>query len=83
MLHHSKIIGTHRGADLLVVELFGYLHDSCRENDGRDRLHGERGVQLARSLNTRSYELNPMQIDSLCFAIEKHSNRDVLEDVTI
>lgn len=42
VLHHGKNIGQLRGADLLVVELFSFLHDSCRWDDGRDPLM-ERG----------------------------------------
>jgi uncharacterized protein len=36
VLHHGKNIGQIRKADLLVVELFGFLHDSCRWDDYRD-----------------------------------------------
>jgi uncharacterized protein len=35
VLNHGKNIGQIRKADLLVVELFGFLHDSCRFNDGK------------------------------------------------
>jgi hypothetical protein len=38
VLYHSRQIGEKRQADLLVVELFGFLHDSCRENDGKDSI---------------------------------------------
>ena len=46
VLNHGKNIGQIRKADLLVVELFGFLHDSCRFNDGRDPKHGERADRL-------------------------------------
>ena len=51
VLYHSRQIGEARQADLLVVELFGFLHDSCRENDGKDPKHGVRAAELAKELN--------------------------------
>ena len=34
VLHHGITIGTERSADLLVIELFAFLHDSQRHSDG-------------------------------------------------
>lgn len=31
--------------DPVVLQYFAYLHDSCREDDGEDRLHGERAAE--------------------------------------
>ena len=36
-------------ANTMVVELFAFLHDSCRENDGHDPHHGARAAELALS----------------------------------
>ena len=51
VLHHGKYIAQRRDADLLVVELFAFLHDSCRWNDGRDPQHGERGAEFVYGIN--------------------------------
>jgi uncharacterized protein len=83
VLYHSRQIGEARQADLLVVELFGFLHDSCRENDGRDPKHGVRAAELAKELNTEYFELKPKQLDTLCFAITHHSGGEVSLDATI
>ena len=83
VLYHSRQIGEARQADLLVVELFGFLHDSCRENDGRDPKHGARAAELAKELNTQFFELKPKQLDTLCYAITHHSGGDVSLDATI
>ena len=83
VLYHSRQIGEARQADLLVVKLFGFLHDSCRENDGRDPTHGVRAAELAKELNTQFFELKPKQLDTLCFAITHHSGGDVSLDATI
>lgn len=34
------------GASTRVIELFAFLHDSCRHDDGYDPQHGERAAQL-------------------------------------
>jgi uncharacterized protein len=83
VLHHGKNIGQLRKADLLVVELFGFLHDSCRLNDGRDPLHGQRAAEFAHGIHGDFYSLHPKQLDQLCFALKHHSGGDVSIDATI
>ena len=83
VLYHSRQIGERRQADLLVVELFGFLHDSCRENDGRDPYHGKRAAELAKELNTQYFDLKPKQLDTLCYAITHHSGGEVSTNPTI
>ncbi len=83
VLYHSRQIGEERQADLLVVELFGFLHDSCRENDGRDPKHGMRAAELAKALNTQYFDLKPKQLDTLCYAITHHSGGEVSTNATI
>ena len=83
VLYHSRQIGEERQADLLVVELFGFLHDSCRENDGRDPKHGVRAAELAKELNTQYFDLKPKQLDTLCYAITHHSGGEVSTNATI
>ncbi len=82
-LHHGKYIAQRRDADLLVVELFAFLHDSCRWNDGRDPQHGERGAEFVYGMNGQFFHLNDSQLDNLCFAIRHHSGGDVLTDPTV
>jgi uncharacterized protein len=83
VLHHGMTIGTERSADLLVVELFAFLHDSQRHSDGGDHYHGRRGAEYARSLNTVYFELTAPRIDALCEAIEHHSGGKVHDHATI
>ena len=83
VLYHSRRIGEERQVDLLVVELFGFLHDSCRENDGRDPNHGVRAAELAKALNTQYFDLKPKQLDTLCYAITHHSGGEVSTNATI
>ncbi len=83
VLHHGITIGTERSADLLVIELFAFLHDSQRHSDGGDYYHGRRGAEYARSLNTVYFELTAPRIDALCEAIEHHSGGKVHDHATI
>jgi uncharacterized protein len=63
---HAMTIGRARGADMLVVELFSFLHDSQRENEFTDTDHGERAAAYAASLNHSHYSLTGSQLDKLC-----------------
>ena len=83
VLHHGKNIGQLRGADLLVVELFGFLHDSCRWDDDRDPLHGERAAEFAHDIHGDYFDLQPLQLDYLCYALRHHSGGEVSTNVTI
>lgn len=83
VLHHGKNIGQLRKADLMVVELFGFLHDSCRLNDGRDPLHGQRAAEFAHGIHGDFYGLEPQQLDKLCYALKHHSGGSVSLDATI
>jgi uncharacterized protein len=81
--HHGLTVGKERDADLLVIELFAFLHDSQRENECRDPLHGTRAADFAVSLNSVYYDLNSSQLDKLCYAMTLHSDGHVHADATI
>jgi uncharacterized protein len=81
--HHGLTVGKERDADLLVIELFSFLHDSQRENEWRDPLHGTRAADFAVSLNSVYYDLNSSQLDKLCYAMTLHSDGHVHADATI
>jgi uncharacterized protein len=76
-------VGSVRGADLLVVELFAFLHDSQRLNEYSDRHHGARAADFAASLNGQFFNLKAEQLDKLCHAIRNHSEGDVHTCTTI
>lgn len=81
--HHALHLSTKRQGDLLVAELFAYLHDSQRENEWTDLGHGERAAEYAVSLNTRFFDLAPSQLDLLTNAMRFHSDGDIHTDATI
>ena len=83
---HGKTIGKLHGlskSDLLIVELFSYLHDSCRQSEGIDRDHGQRAAVMAFDLNGLCYDLNDFDSERLCEAIAGHSFGGTSKDVAI
>jgi uncharacterized protein len=80
---HGLKVGALRGADLLVVELFAFLHDSQRLNEYRDPLHGARAAEFAASINGRFFDLQAPQLDKLCHAIQHHSGGNIHSCETI
>lgn len=71
------------GADSQVVELFAYLHDSCRWNENRDPQHGSRAAELVRRLQGRFYHLLPDNLDRLAEACAGHTHEATHPDITI
>ncbi len=80
---HGLAIADLREADIEVMSLFAYLHDSCRHDDSYDPLHGPRAAEFARSLNQSVFELSPKRLDLLCFAIRDHSGGEISGNATI
>lgn len=61
------------GANPQVVELFAFLHDVKRINDGRDPGHGKRAAEFARSLRGSLITLPGENIELLVFACKHHT----------
>ncbi|MEZ5010062.1 MAG: hypothetical protein R2753_18075 [Chitinophagales bacterium] len=58
------------GADIKVIELFAFLHDIKREDEGYDPQHGERAAAFATSINNDILMLEQSQLALLneaCF----------------
>ena len=77
VLHHGLTIGSEVGANLLVIELFAFLHDSQRINEYEDHLHGKRAAEYAESMNHRFFQLSSSELDMLMTAIRFHSEGNV------
>lgn len=71
------------GADTKVVELFAFLHDSKRMNDGHDLQHGARAAQWAASLRGSLLDLPDSEFELLRFACEHHTDGLTEADITI
>jgi uncharacterized protein len=81
--HHGLTIAKESGADLLVVELFAFLHDSQRINENEDRMHEERAAEYAESLNHRYFDLPDSSLEKLLYSIRFHSSGQVHQCPTI
>jgi hypothetical protein len=74
---HAFTVGKATGVDLLVVELFAFLHDSQRENEWIDPNHGSRAAEYASSLNRIFFDLNGDQLDMLWYSPKSVDKYDV------
>ena len=81
--YHALMIGRATGADLLVVELFAFLHDSRRFNEDKDPEHGGRAASYAKELNGTYFKLCDEQLEKLCHAMTFHSYGGLYVDPTI
>jgi uncharacterized protein len=72
------------GANIAVVELFAFLHDSQRANDFTDPSHGQRAAVFAGELRELGViEISDLDFDLLSFACAGHSNGFRDGDVTV
>ena len=68
----------------IVVELFAYLHDSCRVDDYTDIHHGKRAAEWIKTLrHTYLKELSDEDFDLLCEACRLHTTTHKTGDPTI
>jgi len=72
------------GADTLVIFVFALLHDSMRENDGRDPQHGPRAAVFAGELHAEGLlPVTPTQLELLQHACHEHTNGYISTDPTV
>jgi uncharacterized protein len=76
-------IAKHSGADRLIVELFAYLHDCCREDDRSDPGHGERAADFTASLRGTLIHLSEEDFALLHEAIRDHELGLTKGDITV
>lgn len=70
--------------DRLVVFAFGLLHDTRRENEGRDPDHGRRAALFARELHSDGLlAVTAAQLELLCFACDLHADGQTSTDPTV
>jgi uncharacterized protein len=71
------------GANTTVVELFAFLHDSCRRNDGYDPEHGARAADFAQSLHGSVFTLSLNELDLLVEACQGHTHGKHSDNMTV
>jgi uncharacterized protein len=65
------------------VELFAFLHDSRRRNDGYDPDHGMRAAEFAELLNGVAFEIENHELALLTTACRGHSDGLTEGDITV
>lgn len=83
VLLNGRMLAAETGANLRVVELFALLHDSCRENENDDPLHGHRAAAYAHTLRGTWFEATEHKMSLLALACELHSDGYTDADVTV
>lgn len=71
------------GAKRDVVELFAYLHDSKRLNDGFDYDHGRRAAEFVKTLDASLIPLSEGDLQLLVYACLYHSMNITEAEITI
>lgn len=72
---HARAIAQAERVDPLIPILFAWIHDSCRKDEGRDALHGDRASDFASRLRLRGLlPLDPTELLLLQQALALHSD---------
>ncbi|MFV1956707.1 MAG: hypothetical protein ACC669_02875 [bacterium] len=83
VLKTGKLLAREVTADIKVLELFAYLHDSCRRNDSIDPQHGPRAAEFALGLHGTCFTLDSSALELLLLACRDHTAGYVHDDTTI
>ncbi len=83
VLENGLRIAEGSGADREVVALFAIFHDSRRENEHRDQMHGFRGGQFAAELRGNLVHLEDDQFELLHEACRLHTFGYTTGDITM
>lgn len=82
--YNGLMVAQTNNADKLVVSLFAYTHDSCRQNEMRDQDHGYRAkLFIENELQPKFLHLPPHQLRLLTEACAFHTDGLTGGDVTL
>lgn len=82
---NGLLLAKHTGADVTVIELFAWLHDSCRRDDCGDPGHGHRAADFAVQLRAEGL-MEGIAVPAFELAVEAcryHSHGRTDADVSI
>ncbi len=71
------------GAKKEIVELFAFLHDVKRENNGWDQEHGKRAAEFIKTLDPALIQLSAPDFELLTYACKYHSDGLTEADPTV
>lgn len=76
-------LATRSGAVEDVVRLFAVFHDSRREHDGWENVHGQLAATYAESLRGTLFDISDEQFELLRFACAWHTEGDLSDQPTV
>ena len=76
-------LAEHTGAKPEVIELFAYLHDSKRLDNGFDPGHGKRAAEFVMALDCALMPLSEGDLELLVYACWHHSEDVTKAEITI
>lgn len=89
ILHWGRVydngmrIAEHSEANVEVVRLFAFFHDSRRFTDGSDPGHGSRGAEYAKRLRGELFDLPDEEFELLYVACRDHTDVADSDNVTV
>jgi uncharacterized protein len=83
VLENGRRLAQQTNANLRVVELFAVLHDSQRQTDSDDPLHGLRAARYCWTLNKTSLQLPEHEFGLLFEACAFHAENRFSNDITV
>lgn len=81
--YNGLLLSRATGADWQVVELFAFIHDSQRRNDGIDPDHGPRAADYALQQWGKLFHVSEHQLAMLVRACMGHTSEHLAECVTV
>lgn len=82
--HNGRVLAEAHGVNPDITEWFAYLHDSQRQNDGHDPLHGSRASAYAWSLReVNVIKLAEPEFYQLQYALATHSDGHTAAPVAV
>ena len=76
-------IASLNGASITVVRLFALLHDSRRQDDSSENVHGELAAAYAATLRGKAFDLDDESLHLLQYACRWHTHGQVSSEPTI
>ena len=81
---NGLLLAQETNADFEVIELFAFVHDSCRVDEWEDPDHGPRAAEYAERLRfEKLFTLGDSQFLQLQSACAGHTHETTIEDITI
>jgi uncharacterized protein len=80
---HGLVIARRTRASARVVELFAFLHDARRWDEGRDPAHGRRSAELVQELGASALGISDAESALLERACRFHSDGLMADDITV